>query len=615
MCGILGTVIHNGSEPLRSTLIGGLRAVEYRGYDSSGVAVLGSDGVVLNKRAGKIAVLEDFLGEEPLIGSVGLGHTRWATHGEPNDVNSHPHQDSHEVITLVHNGIIENYSDLKRDLIARGMKFHSDTDTEVAANLIGYLYENDYAGDLVEAVRHACRQLKGSFSLVILARDHPRMLIGVRQQMPLLVGHGKHASYLGSDVTAFLSMTRDVTYLDDGEMAVLDHDKVYFVDVASGKRIEKKRERVEWDIEQAQKGGYDTFMLKEIHEQPQVLRQMLERYLPSPTEPVYLPGLEEFFRGNDTRLISLVGCGTAWHACKVGRYVLEGLAKIPCRVEYAHEAQYHFAPIDASAVTIAISQSGETADTLGAVKAQQALGSRSIAICNVVGSSLTRIADFTLYTTAGPEISVASTKAFTCQLTMLYLMGLWLAERRGTLDADELRRLKAELIAIPEKMTALLHTKKQVERLARVYRQVDHMYFLGRGLSYPVAMEGALKLKEISYVHAEGYAGGEMKHGAIALIEPGFPSCILAPQSPLLEKMVANMEEILARKGEVMVLTNNPDRFSQYDVHVFSFPDCPQLYSPLLMSLPLQLFAYYSASLRGCDIDQPRNLAKSVVVE
>jgi glutamine---fructose-6-phosphate transaminase (isomerizing) len=372
---------------------------------------------------------------------------------------------------------------------------------------------------------------------------------------------------------------------------------------------------VDWDIEAAQKGGYETFMLKEIHEQPEVIRQLLHRHLQSPDQRVDLPGATAFAAGGKTRLINLIGCGTAFHACKVGKYVLEGLAKIPCRVEYAHEALYHQPPSDPHSITIAVSQSGETADTMGAARASKALGSRLVAVANVVGSSLTRLADLTLYTYAGPEISVASTKAFTCQLTMLYLIALWIAERYGTADPAELHRLKAELLAIPDKMAATLASEKQIEQLARIYRQGHHFYYLGRGISYPVAMEGALKLKEISYVHAEGYAGGEMKHGAIALIEPGFPSCILAPKSPLLEKMVANMEEILSRKGEVMVVTNAPDRFAQYDVHTYSFPDCPQVLSPLLMSIPLQLFAYYSAELRGCDIDQPRNLAKSVVVE
>ena len=611
MCGILGTVIHVGTEPLRRTLLNGLRAVEYRGYDSSGIAVLGDNGLIVTKRAGKIGVLEQTLGNEELVGCVGLGHTRWATHGEPNDDNSHPHQDYKCRVAIVHNGIIENYQDLKAELRASGVDFTSDTDTEVAANLIGFYYN----GDLIAAVRKAACRLQGSFSLCVMAKDKPHMLIGVRHQLPLLVGHGENKSYLASDVTAFLAYTRDVTYLEDGEMAILDGRDVHFVEWENGAAVAKRRERVDWDIEAAQKGGFETFMLKEIHEQPEVIRQLLHRYLQSPDERVQLPGAAAFAVKGKTRLISLVGCGTAFHACKVGKYVLEGLAKIPCRVEYAHEALYHQPPADPHSITIAVSQSGETADTIGAVKVQKQGGSRLVAVCNVVGSSLTRLADLTLYTYAGPEISVASTKAFTCQLVILYLIAIWIAERYGTTDAAELRRLKAELLEIPDKMAATLASKKQIEQLARVYRQVDHFYYLGRGISYPVAMEGALKLKEISYVHAEGYAGGEMKHGAIALIEPGFPSCILAPRSPLLEKMVANMEEILSRKGEVMVVTNAPDRFAQYDVHVYPFPDCPQVLSPLLMSIPLQLFAYYSAALRGCDIDQPRNLAKSVVVE
>lgn len=611
MCGILGTVIHTGTADLRGMLLGGLRAVEYRGYDSSGVAILNEDGLSINKRAGKIAVLEEHLGEMPLFGSVGMGHTRWATHGEPNDTNSHPHQDMHERITIIHNGIIENYGELKDELAAEGVEFTTQTDTEVAANLIARYYD----GDLPAAVRKATSRLQGSYSLCVMAADQPHMMIGVRYKMPLLVGHGGDASYLGSDVTAFLAYTREVTYLDDGEMAVLSGSRVDFYTLATGAPVQKKRERIDWDLAQAQKGGYDTFMLKEIHEQPQVIRQMLERYLPSATEPAYLPGMDEFFSAHETNLFSLTGCGTAYHACMVGKYVLEGLARIPCRVDYAHEAVYHQAPKRRTVTTIAVSQSGETADTIGAAKVQQEMGSRVISICNVVGSSLTRLSDLTLYTLAGPEISVASTKAFTCQLTMLYLIALWIAERQHTESPDEIQRLKVELLAIPDKMAAILTSLRQIEHLARVYRQVNHFYFLGRGISYPVAMEGALKLKEISYVHAEGYAGGEMKHGAIALIEPGFPSCILAPESPLIDKMIANMEEILSRKGEVMVLTNSPDRFSRYDVHTFAFPDCPHVFSPLLMSLPLQLFAYYSAELRGCDIDQPRNLAKSVVVE
>lgn len=619
MCGILGIVVHEGVIDMRPILFAGLRAVEYRGYDSSGVAVVrppngqpGSNGgMYICKRAGKIAVLESYLGDDPLTGSVGLGHTRWATHGAPNDTNSHPHQDYRERVALVHNGIIENYAELKAELIGKGVKFSTETDTEVAANLIGYMYEKD----LASAVRQAGLRLKGSFSLCVVALDQPRLMIGIRHKMPLLLGHGPNATYLASDATAFLALTRDVTYLDDGEMAEITAHGVNYYDFASGKPVSKTAEHLDWSIEQAQKGGFDTFMLKEIHEQPEMLRRMLERHLPSADEPVSLPGLEEFVAAREVELASLVACGTAFHACKVGKYVIEGLAKVPCRVEYAHEAQYHQAPLGNNSVTIAVSQSGETADTLGAVRAQQSAGSRVLAICNVVGSSLTRIADLTLYTAAGPEISVASTKAFSCQLAMFYLIALWLAERKRTEDPEEIRRLKEELLLVPGKMTDVIEHIGEIEQLARIYRQVHHFYYLGRGISYPVAMEGALKLKEISYVHAEGYAGGEMKHGAIALIEPGFPSCILAPNSPLLEKMIGNMEEILSRRGEVMVVTNNPERFKDYDVHIFSFPECPQVYSPVLMVLPLQLFAYYSAALRGCDIDQPRNLAKSVVVE
>jgi glutamine---fructose-6-phosphate transaminase (isomerizing) len=633
MCGILGIVIHEGVAGLREPLLRGLRAVEYRGYDSTGIAVLKPNGAVASaaagngqpagtaeapggmdiwKRAGKIAILEEHLGGDPLVGSTGLGHTRWATHGEPNDANSHPHVDWQKHIAVVHNGIIENYADLKAELIDKGVVFHTATDTEVAANMIGYLYD----GNLAEAVRKTALRLKGSFSLCVVAFDQPRLLIGIRHKMPLLLGHGDNATYLASDATAFISFTREVTYLDDGEMAVIENSGVRFMDYASGREITKTREHLDWSIEQAQKGGFDTFMLKEIHEQPDTLRRMLERHLPSPDEPVDLPGFADFMNAQRVSLFSLVACGTAYHACKVGKYVLEGIAKIPCRVEYAHEAQYHQALLSPHAVTVAVSQSGETADTLGAVRAQQEAGSRALSICNVVGSSLTRLSDLTLLTMAGPEISVASTKAFTCQIAVLFLMALWIAERDGTQPPEELRRLKEELLLIPGKMAATLEHIGEIEHLARVYRQGHHFYYLGRGISYPVALEGALKLKEISYVHAEGYAGGEMKHGAIALIEPGFPSCILAPHSPLLEKMVGNMEEILSRRGEVMVVTNDPQRFARYeDIHTFAFPECPQVFSPLLMVVPLQLFAYYSAKLRGCDIDQPRNLAKSVVVE
>jgi glutamine---fructose-6-phosphate transaminase (isomerizing) len=632
MCGILGIVVHEGVMNLRDPLLSGLRAVEYRGYDSTGIAVLKPNGACAGsqaagasaaaalpaasidiwKRAGKIAVLEEFLGDDPLSGSTGLGHTRWATHGEPNDTNSHPHCDWQERIAVVHNGIIENYAALKAELISYGVSFSTATDTEVAANLIAHYY----SGDLADAVRKAALRLKGSFSLCVIAYDQPRMLIGIRHKMPLLLGHSDNATYLASDATAFLAFTRDVTYLDDGEMAEITATGVRFLDYVTGNAVPKQREHLDWSLEQAQKGGFDTFMLKEIHEQPEMLRRMLERHLPSPDAPVDLPGFAEFMNSQHMSLISLVGCGTAYHACKVGKYVLEGLARIPCRIQYAHEAQYHQAPLGEHSVTVAVSQSGETADTLGAVRAQREAGSRVLSICNVVGSSLTRHSDLTLFTMAGPEISVASTKAFTCQIAVLFLMALWIAERDGTQTPEELRRLKEELLLIPGKMAATLEHIGEIEALARVYRQVDHFYYLGRGISFPVALEGALKLKEISYVHAEGYAGGEMKHGAIALIEPGFPSCILAPHSPLLEKMVGNMEEILSRRGEVMVVTNAPERFAGYeDIHTFAFPDCPQVLSPLLLVLPLQLFAYYSASLRGCDIDQPRNLAKSVVVE
>ncbi|MEP0814115.1 MAG: glutamine--fructose-6-phosphate transaminase (isomerizing) [bacterium] len=609
MCGIVGIV---RTEDVTGALIQGLKFLEYRGYDSAGIAVANGGGIDIERSQGKIAMLEELLAKRPLHGSAGIAHTRWATHGVPSVNNAHPHIDYTGNFCVVHNGIIENYLSLKEKLRAEGVEFSSDTDTEVISHLIGHFSER--GAGFRDAVMQTCRLLVGSFAIAVLSNKDKGTIIAARNQTPLCVGIGKGEHFVASDVTAFLQHTKDVAYLDDGEMAVVTLDKAEYYRIEDGARVEKKIEHITWNVEEAQKAGYPHYMLKEIHQQPNILVDVLRGRFKVHEDRLHMPEVEEFFT-SDINHVSIIACGTSWHAGLVAKFILEEIARIHTTVDYASEFRYRTPMVDEGTVTLAISQSGETADTLAAVRMVEKMGRKAMGICNVVGSSIARSCGLTLYTQAGPEISVASTKAFTSQLATVYLLAIKIAEMRGVLDREKFHHYLRELRALPRKLSEVLSNTEELKRWAKMFHKKRNFLFLGRGVNYPVALEGALKLKEISYIHAEGYPAGEMKHGPIALIDDDFPTVVVAPASATFEKVKANLEEVLAREGDVLVVTNRPDEFKRYTPFVFAIPDVDELFSPILTTAPLQLFAYYTALRRGCSIDQPRNLAKSVVVE
>lgn len=594
-------------------LIAGLEKLEYRGYDSSGIGVLcGRDSKIsIIKTPGKIKVLKDLMASHPLPDSnLGISHSRWATHGAPTKANAHPHYDCTGKFLVVHNGIIENYEELKARLTRKGHHFLSQTDTEVVSHLI----EDHYQGDFLSAVQKALKELRGSFALGILCADYPDTLIGTRLGSPLIVGIGQEEHFIASDVPAILDQTKKVIYLKDGELAVLKKDSAEIYD-KDGRNVHHKVDTVKFSVESVQKQGFAHFMLKEIHEQPDVVSQMLKSRLCG--DDVRLEGIGLSDRQlKNIRRIYVVACGTAYHAGLLGRYVIERFSQIPVGVETASEFRYRDQLVDKNTLVIAVSQSGETADTLAAVKECRAKGARIVAICNVVGSSLTRESDGVLYTHAGPEIGVASTKAYTAQLTMFYLFALKLAQVRETLPVGERHSLAGELKAAPELMRQILKDKSKISKIAKKYSRFGCFLFLGRNINFPSALEGALKLKEISYIPAEGYAAGEMKHGPIALIDEYRAVVCLAPQSGIYEKMISNMQEIRARKGKIVAIATNGDEgIRRHADHVIAIPRTHEILTPLLAALPLQLLAYYIAVHLGCDVDQPRNLAKSVTVE
>lgn len=610
MCGITGYVGHRNAAPL---LIAGLEKLEYRGYDSSGIGVLpfNQPRITFLKTPGKIKVLKDLMAAHALPPAhLGIAHSRWATHGAPTKVNAHPHFDCTQKILVVHNGIIENYEELKSCLIQKGHKFLSQTDTEVIAHLIE---ENDQ-GDFLTAVQKTLKELKGSYALGILCCDHPDMLIAARLGSPLIVGIGQDENFIASDVPAILDQTRKVIYLKDGELAVLKKDSVSIYDLA-GRKVNPKVDTVKFSVESVQKQGFSHFMLKEIYEQPEVVAQILKLRLRG--NKVCLDGLGF----NDRQLkkierVFIVACGTAYHAGLLGKYLIEKFAHVHVAVEAASEFRYRQQLVDKKTLIVAISQSGETADTLAAVRECRTKGAKVIAICNVVGSSLVRESDGVLYTHAGPEIGVASTKAYTAQLTMLYLLALKLGSVHGMLPAGQQKSLVRELKKVPEHFREILKSKVQIAKIAKPYSRFGCFLFLGRNINFPSALEGALKLKEISYIPAEGYAAGEMKHGPIALIDEYRAVLCIAPQSDIYEKMISNMQEIRARKGKIIAIATQGDEgIRRHASHVIYIPRTHELLTPLLTALPLQLLAYYVAVHLGCDVDQPRNLAKSVTVE
>ena len=607
MCGIIG---YCGPKPAGRVLLEGLKRLEYRGYDSAGICVQGGEGLQLYKRKGKIRDLIPLVPED-LAACCGIGHTRWATHGEVNDQNAHPHLDCGGRIAVAHNGIIENYLSLKEKLVSEGHRFASETDSEVIAHLI----EKYYSGDLMEAVRRALALLKGTYGIVCLHRDHPNRLVGARQGSPLVVGIGAGESFLASDVTAIIGHTRQVVYLEDGELVWLSPEEFRTTDLKD-QEIQKKIESVSWELEQIEKGGFAHFMEKEIFEQPESIKRAMGGRLDLEQATAHLGGLNMSNRDLlNVERVRIVAAGTSWHAGLVGMYLLESIARVPCTVEIASELRYRNPVVEPNTLHFVVSQSGETADSLFAMRELKRKGATVLGICNVVGSTIPRESDGGVYIHSGPEIAVASTKAFTSQITVFYLFSLLLGRMRD-LSAEAGRAFIQDLASIPAKVEAILAGSRSIRELARRYCHYEHFLFLGRGINYPVAMEGALKLKEISYIHAEGYSASELKHGPIALIGEETPCLFLVPDDGLREKILSNIKEVKSRRGRVIAIAAAGDEEVR-DIadDVIEVPRVHESFYPFLMVVPLQLLAYYSAVELGRDVDQPRNLAKSVTVE
>ncbi len=612
MCGIVGYI---GDKNAVEIILDGLKRLEYRGYDSAGVAVVGPEGLQIRRAAGRIKVLEGLLRERPMHGVVGIGHTRWATHGRPTDENAHPHTDGSGSLVVVHNGIIENYLPLKEQLLGEGHRFASETDTEVIAHLIERHLRQ--APRLDEAVRRALRELRGSYAIAVLSANAPDRLIAAKHGAgSVVVGLGQGETFLASDIPAILSHTRDVVVLEDEDVAVVTRHGVEITQL-DGAPVERAPIRILWDPILAEKGGYRHFMLKEIYEQPRAVADTLRGRVQPESGSVVLPDIEldpEVVRG--IQRIVLVACGTSYHAAIVGRFMLERLAGIASEVDLGSEFRYRDAVMGPDTLIVALSQSGETADTLGAVKAARAKGAPIVGITNVVGSALSREATGVLYTHAGPEIGVASSKTFTATVTACYLLALWLGRRRGALPAEDGKKHIRGLLELPRLMEKTLEIEPRIVELARDLARYKNFLFLGRGIHYPIALEGALKLKELSYIHAEGYPAGEMKHGPIALIDDAMPVVAIAPRDGSYERIMGNLEEVRARDGRVIALGHEGDRELRAKSDVFiEVPPSADLLSPMLMAIPLQLLAYHVAVRLGRDVDQPRNLAKSVTVE
>lgn len=609
MCGIVGYV---GNRNSQNILIEGLKKLEYRGYDSAGVAVYTTEGLQVKKSKGRLANLESKLGETPLTGTIGIGHTRWATHGKPSDVNSHPHTDNSLKFSVVHNGIIENYMALKEELTAQGHVFVSETDTEVISHLIASLYE----GDIVKAVQKAVTRMKGAFALGVLTEHEPDKLVAVRLSSPLIIGVGEGENFIGSDIPAILEYTRNVYILNDGEMAVLTRDGVELMTL-EGNFISRELFHVDWDIITAEKAGYDHFMLKEIHEQPKAYRDTMGARIDSSGTKVVLNEMGMTPQQiKAIRHVHIVACGTAYHAGLVGKSVIEKLARIPVETDVASEYRYRAPIITPETLVIVVSQSGETADTLAALREAKRCGARVLAITNVVGSSVAREADDVITTWAGPEIAVASTKAYTSQLVAFYLLGLFLAQTLGSQDDAYIAEVIAGLKELPEKVERILAQAETIKNVAEQISTHENLFFIGRGLDYAVALEGSLKLKEISYIHSEAYAAGELKHGTLALIEEGIPVIALATQEDLFEKTVSNIKEVTARGAHVFgIHSEGHNELAKAVDEVFAIPATVPLLTPALSVVPLQLLSYYASLARGNDVDKPRNLAKSVTVE
>lgn len=609
MCGIVGYV---GPKPAQDILVGGLKRLEYRGYDSAGIAVLDNGHLNVCRRKGKLVNLENALKETPCTGTIGIGHTRWATHGKPSDINAHPHRVGD--IVVVHNGIIENHVELRERLLATGHVFQSETDTEIFAHLITDSVQTGQA--LPNAVRNALKQVRGTYAIAVLSAKDPDTVVGARLNAPLVIGVGEHENFLASDIPAILAHTREMIFLHDGDIAVLRRDKVTIYD-ESGQVVYREKKRITWDARAAEKGGYEHFMLKEIYEQPRAIADTLSGRVKPDRITVELDGLV-FTKDQLDALagIKVVACGTSWHAALIGKFLIEKLARIPVEVDLASEFRYRDPLVSEHHIVIGVSQSGETADTLAALREAKEKSARVLSICNVVDSSIARASQGVLYTHAGPEIGVASTKAFTTQIVAFYLLALNLAQVRGLLAGQELAQRLQALMTLPAKLKEVLDQAAVPLAIAKKYAGARDFLYLGRGINYPIALEGALKLKEISYIHAEGYPAGEMKHGPIALIDANLPVVVIATQGATYEKMFSNLEEVRARDGRIIAIaTSGDDRIKTVAEDTIYIPNLGDELNPILASIPLQLLAYHIAVLRGNDVDQPRNLAKSVTVE
>ena len=614
MCGIVAYVGDKNAYPI---LINGLKRLEYRGYDSAGVALLQGDDLNVYKCQGKVSDLEAFTDGKDKSGTIGMGHTRWATHGPPNDVNAHPHRSSSGDIVLIHNGIIENYASLKEELKHRGHTFKSDTDTEVLVNLIDDVQRTEGV-DLAEAVRLALESVVGAYAIVVLDRNQPDVMVAARKSSPLVIGIGENGEhFLASDATPIIEHTKNVVYMDDGDMAIIDRHKGLKIRNIKNQEKTPFIHELEMHLEALEKGGYDHFMLKEIFEQPRSIHDSMRGRLNLAKGEVVMGGIKDYEqRFVNAKRIIIIGCGTSWHAGLVGEYLFEELARIPVEVEYASEFRYRNPIINEDDIVLAISQSGETADTLAAIELAKSRGATIFGVCNVVGSSIARATHAGAYTHAGPEIGVASTKAFTAQVTVLTLMALMVGRKKGTINESNFFRLLNELEAIPAKVEKLLKNEAQIKYIADIYKDATNALYLGRGFTFPVALEGALKLKEISYIHAEGYPAAEMKHGPIALIDEEMPVFVIATKGASYEKVVSNIQEVKARKGKIVAIVTEGDTVVKgLADHVIEIPETPDPLVPLLSVIPLQLISYHIAVMRGCNVDQPRNLAKSVTVE
>ncbi|MCF7810578.1 glutamine--fructose-6-phosphate transaminase (isomerizing) [bacterium] len=609
MCGIIGYIGKREAVPV---LLNGLRRMEYRGYDSAGVALISNRILNVVKERGKVAVLSEMLNTMNIPANIGLGHTRWATHGEPNQINAHPHIDGSGKIVIIHNGIIENYYSIKQELISKGHLFKSETDSEVLAHLIEELYE----GDIEQAVRMALTQVKGTYGMVAMNSDEPDRMIAARMGSPMIIGLGEGENMIASDAAAMVDYTRDVIFLDDGEMAVLTSDKVTNTRLDK-KVLNKKVEQISFNIEEIAKNKFPHFMLKEIYEQPNSLRDGMRGRLLLDEGTAKLGGLINFQdKLERVKRFIILGCGTSWHSGLIGEYLIEELAKIPVEVEYASEFRYRNPIIEDDTIAIAISQSGETIDTLAAIREAKKRGATALGICNAVGSTIARETEGGVYIHAGPEIGVASTKAFTSQVLVLTQIALMLGRRRGIISLDRGCELVQEMMKLPDKVAKVIEKDNEIKELAEFLKDKPNFLYLSRGINFPVALEGALKLKEISYIHAEGYPAAEMKHGPIALIDANMPVVFVAVNGSTYEKVISNIEEVKARKGFIIAVVNEGDKIiSRYADRTIEIPSTDTFLTPILSVIPLQLLAYHIAVLRGCNVDQPRNLAKSVTVE